>query len=356
MRLPIADRCSSGALRVARLSLAALGVCLLVSPALADGKYAAEFLRIGVGARALGLGGAFVAISDDGSAPYWNPAGLARAARPGMMFMHAEQFGSIANHDYASFVQPLDPRGAGSAVAISLVRFSVDDILVTRDAYDDLNHNGRRDEGEPIRPDQFYTDSDTEYALLLSYARATGDRLSLGGNLKLIRQGLLDNTSFGMGIDLGLIYRPVKSFSLGARLADAATTRISWDTGHRETLLPALTLGGAWTCELPSLRGRLNAAVAMASTFDGRRTASQAASGNWGGDLQGGLEYWVGNTAGFGPGGSGRGSAVAARIGTDAGSLTAGAGIRYRSWGVDYAYLSHEELDATHRVSASVGF
>lgn len=356
MRLISADVCRSRAVRAIRVLLAWSVVVMPVSPALAGGKYAAEFLRIGVGARALGLGGAFVAIADDASAPYWNPAGLSRAARPEMLFMHAEQFGSIANHDFASFVQPLDASGAGSAVAISLVRFSVDNILVTRDAYDDLNHNGQPDPGEPIRPDRFYTDSDTEYALLLSYARAAADRLSLGGNLKVIRQGLLDNTSFGMGLDLGLIWRPAASWSLGARLADATTTRISWDTGHRETLRPSLNVGGAWTRELPGLRGRLNLAMAMASTFDGRREASQVAGGPWGGDLQGGLEYWMGNSAAFAPGGTGRGSAVAARVGSDAGALTAGAGIRYRSLGVDYAYLSHEELDATHRVSASVRF
>ncbi len=356
MRLPTMDRCDCGAARAAFLGLAFLAAAFGTSPARADGKYAAEFLRIGVGARALGLGGAFVALADDGSAPYWNPAGLAQTARPGMMFMHAEQFGSIANHDFASYVQPLDVEGARSAVAVSLVRFSVDDILVTRDAYDDLDHNGRRDEGEPILPDRFYTDSDTEYALLLSYARGAGDRWSWGGNLKLIRQGLLDNTSFGMGIDLGLLCRPAASWGLGARLTDAATTRISWDTGHRETLQPSLTLGATWSRDLPGLRGRLNTAVAVANTFDGRSEASQASGGAWGGDLQGGFEYWIGNRAAFVPGGTGRGSAVAARIGSDAGALTAGAGIRYRSLGADYAYLSHEELDATHRISASVNF
>ena len=68
--------------------------------------------------------------------------------------MHAEQFGSIANHDFGSFVQPLGSPGSASAVAISLVRFSVDDILVTRDAYDDLNHNGRprRGRADPAGP------------------------------------------------------------------------------------------------------------------------------------------------------------------------------------------------------------
>ena len=42
-----------------------------------DTKYAGEFLRLGVGARALGMGGSYVALANDASAAYWNPAGLA---------------------------------------------------------------------------------------------------------------------------------------------------------------------------------------------------------------------------------------------------------------------------------------
>jgi len=56
------------------------GVILISLPTLSiaadDG---AAFLKIGEGVKALGMGGAFVAIADDGSAPLWNPAGIARA-------------------------------------------------------------------------------------------------------------------------------------------------------------------------------------------------------------------------------------------------------------------------------------
>jgi len=329
---------------VARALCAALILGLYALPAAANtGKYAAEFLRIGVGARALGMGGAFWAIADDGSAAYWNPAGLSRLQKAEMLFMHAEQFGSLVNHDYLSFVQPLRGDGRASSVGISLVRLAVDNIQVTRDAYEDLNQNGRWDQGEPILPDRFYLDSDTEYALFLSYGREVRSDLSLGGNLKMIRQGLLNNTSFGMGIDLGALYRPMKEISLGARVADVTTTRISWDTGHKETILPTVSLGAAWTHALPALNGTITAGLGLASTFSGRDAASQVASGAWGGDLQAGLEYWYGHT-------------VAARIGSDSGSLTAGAGLRGRGLGADYAYLSNQDLDATHRVSASVRF
>jgi len=42
------------------------------------GTTAAPFLSIEVGSRAIGMGGAFVALANDASALYWNPAGLAR--------------------------------------------------------------------------------------------------------------------------------------------------------------------------------------------------------------------------------------------------------------------------------------
>jgi hypothetical protein len=221
-------------LRWARVVLCVL--CLgaaCAGAASASAKYAAEFLRLGVGARALGMGGGFVGLADDASAAYWNPAGLANLRQAETLFMHAEQFGSLASHNYIGFAQPLRGAGHPSAIGIGLIQFSVDNITVTRDAYQDLNQNGQWDSGEPILTDQFYSDSDTEYGLLLSYAREATDRLALGGNVKLIRQGLLNNTSFGMGLDLGLIFRPMPGFSLGARLTDATTTRISWDTGYK---------------------------------------------------------------------------------------------------------------------------
>ena len=47
-----------------------LGSVILATPAVAT-KYAGEFLKIQVGARALGMGGAFTAVADDATAPYW---------------------------------------------------------------------------------------------------------------------------------------------------------------------------------------------------------------------------------------------------------------------------------------------
>jgi long-subunit fatty acid transport protein len=62
-------------------------------------KYAGEFMAIGVGGRALGLGSAQVALASDASAGYWNPAALVRIDYPEFMLMHDERFASLINYD-----------------------------------------------------------------------------------------------------------------------------------------------------------------------------------------------------------------------------------------------------------------
>ena len=70
-------------------------------------KYSNEFLNIGAGARGLAMGGAQVASVQDGTAGYWNPAGLMGIGTvPQINLMHASYFAGIGKYDYASLALP----------------------------------------------------------------------------------------------------------------------------------------------------------------------------------------------------------------------------------------------------------
>lgn len=326
---------------ISRAVLAAILLAGLGSGPAQAAKYAAEFLRIGAGARALGMGAAVTAQIDDASAVYWNPAAIIDVRRAELVLMHAEQFSDLADYDFAGYVQKLP--GTGS-VGFGLVRFGVSDILITADAYEDTNGNHQYDWGEPIDESRFYLDSDTEYGLFFAFARPVRSNLALGGSLKLVRQDLPGHASFGIGTDVGALWTPRPSLRVGARLADATTTQLYWDTGRRETVTPSLFLGVAWRHALPAQHIDLALAGDLALTFDGRETASTFAVGSTlGGDPRIGLE-------------AGYRRLFAARVGWQESGVTAGAGFRLSGFGVDYAFVPHEDLGSSHRVSASYTF
>src|SRR5438093_9379497 len=113
---------------------ALLAAALLVSTSLPAGatKYAGEFMKIPVGARAVGMGGAFAAVADDATAPFWNPAGMVYLPYKETFLQHAEQFGSLVNHNFGSAVFPMkasDERRSAFGVALTWV--GVNDIPIT---------------------------------------------------------------------------------------------------------------------------------------------------------------------------------------------------------------------------------
>jgi len=340
------------------LALAALSP---VSPAQAT-KYAAEFLKIGVGARALGMGEAYVAVADDPSAAYWNPAGLVFVQTREVQAMHAEQFGQIVNHDFLTYTHPLEPgRDAAPAVGVTLIRSSIDDIPVLdasngggvlqdvgRDGVPGTNDDGEGDgilgPGEYVLVDEGAVQyrSNTDLAFLLTYARPLSSRVFLGVNAKLVRQKLIDNSNFGIGADLGLLWTPRTWLSVGLRVADVTTTQLSWDTGKRETVAPSTRLGVAVMRDVPRLRGVVTLAADANTTYEGP-VGSQVEFGRVATDFYVGAEYWYKRALGL-------------RLGDARGQFAGGAGIRWARFGVDYAFVGHTDLDTTHRISAQVGF
>ncbi len=180
-------------------------------------KYSNEFMNIGVDAAAFGMSNAVVASSQDVNSGYWNPAGLVNLEDKQISLMHAAYFANIANYDYAAFAMPLDDK---SAVALSVIRFGVDNILNTTQLIED---NGQ------INYDKITRFSTADYGFTFSYARRLPlDGLNYGVNAKVIRRVIGEfASSWGFGLDAGIQFRNDKwMFGLMAR--DITTTFNAW--------------------------------------------------------------------------------------------------------------------------------
>ena len=181
-------------------------------------KYSNEFMNIGVDAAALGMSNAVVAQSADVNSGYWNPAGLVYLEDNQIALMHASYFANIANYDYAAFGMPLDDR---STIALSLIRFGVDDILDTTQLIDDQGN---------INYDRISLFSTADYGLTFSFARKlTLDGLNYGVNAKIIRRIIGDfASSWGFGLDLGVQFVSKNNWKFGLMARDITTTYNSW--------------------------------------------------------------------------------------------------------------------------------
>jgi len=306
-------------------------------------KYAGEFMSTGVGARALGMGGAYVAGSGDATYAYWNPAGLSTINYPELAAMHSERFAGVVNYDYVSFALPFRKT---EGLAISAIRLGVDDIPISAIPRPDLRQDTTFiDDTGNLRVNRPYIDhyvSDAEYAFYLSYGRQYRQTFAFGANAKFVHKGVGDNSAWGIGFDLGVLWKPWRQLRVGANLQDGTTTLLAWDTGRTELITPTLKTGIAYPFLLKFMNSRLLIAADADVRFEGRDYAAQFNIGPISSDFRLGAELNFRNFA-------------ALRIGRDdLGFFTAGAGIVLPRLNLDYAFMNHTDLKETHRVSLRI--
>ena len=166
------------------------------------GTTAAAFLNIGVGSRANAMGGAFVAISDDATALYWNPAGISQCVHPEITFNHSDWFLDI----YHEFLGAVIPAGR-HVFGLSVSYVGIPDQKVRTIAQPEGNGN-------------FYNASDL--SLGVSYAFQFTDQFSMGATGKFIRQQIYNSSGVAGAVDLGALYQPssIKWLSLGMQVAN----------------------------------------------------------------------------------------------------------------------------------------
>jgi hypothetical protein len=303
------------------------------------GKYAGEFLALGVGGRALGMGSASVALAADVTAGYWNPAGLSLITYPQLMLMHDEQFGSLVNYDYGAVAIPM---GSSTSLGLSIIRLGVDEIPDTRNAGVDAAGNPVTDldRFSRIDPERVTYFNAADWAFLFTYSRAVSPDFSYGANVKFIRRELAEYSATGVGFDVGVRYRAWETLVVGANVQDITTTFLAWSTGRNELISPTLKLGGAATVE--ALGGALTPALDMDVRFENRQYASTFNFGPVSADLRAGLEYQFRDL-------------FALRLGySDVKQITLGAGIHLPRLNIDYSFAKFDgqyDLGNTHRIS-----
>ncbi len=297
-------------------------------------KYAGEFLYLGVGGRAMGMGGAATGVADDVTAGYWNPAGLVDADGLQFQFMHSKQFISSIQYNYLAVSRLLPDK---SALALSVTYLTVNDIKDSRDAYDFIENRV-----DPSRVKLFNTG---DYSVLLSYARPFRSGLSYGGNVKFIYRDYEVESALGIGFDAGLKYHFNEQLTLGMMLRDITTTMMSWSTGEREFITPSARMGVSYTFNISSIDLRLQPAADFNILFENREYASQFNLGAASLDSFWGMDVTYKNT-------------LSVRLGIDElERLNAGVGLKIPKITFDYSFTGYEnELGNVHRISFHLQF
>ena len=344
----------------------ALGL-LQVAPASSQTvvKYGAEFLASGVGGRALGMGGAYVAHADDVTAGYWNPSGLNGLSHPEAAYMHAERFGGLVAFDYGAIAWPLSPK---TTVGVSFIRSGVDDIASTLRAF---NPETGLPNPNPEDDIEFFSAADN--ALFLSASQRFGENLSVGSSFKVIRRGIGDFASaWGYSLDVGAQYQ-IGRVRVGANLQDVTGMLQSWsvneDTfaefettfgddrpvGLTEVVLPVARLGAASTLPITDDIG-VTLASDLDLAFDGQSANVVDAAGvsfrpRVGGELayKGVLALRAGISD----------VTTSDRFGTQV-TPTVGMGVNAGRFALDYGFGDFAgvqgDLDVSHRVSLRYTF
>ena len=283
----------------------------------AAGTTAFQFLQLGVGARPSAMGEAFAGVTGDASSVYWNPAGLAALDRGELSVSHALWLEDIT---YSSLAGALPVNGGTVGAAFNVLNTG---------SIDKADNTG-------LRLGDSYNMA--EVMALLSYARQFG-ALALGGNLKFISSRIEEETAQSVAADLGAIFGGLsvrgRRLNLGLAVQNLGTR-------------------AEYVSEAFSLPVTVRAGAAL-EAYKGLLLVSDLVYRDETVDIHAGAEY----TRAFGT------VVVAARAGykddtvKELGALsglTAGLGVGWTDFQLDYAWNSFTDLGAAHRLSLGIKF
>ena len=168
------------------------------------GTTAAQFLKIGIGARALAMGGAYSAISNDATALYWNPAGLSLINNNEIILDHQDWILDV-DLDFigGTFNTPFGTIGA----AITAMYMGEMEVTTTHDP---------EGTGEKFNAGSIMGQ--------LTFSKSLTDRFSFGITTKIIQESIYNSKANGIAIDLGTLYNTqIPGLTMGMSISNYGT-------------------------------------------------------------------------------------------------------------------------------------
>jgi hypothetical protein len=265
------------------------------------------------------MGATGVASSNDPSLIYFNPA-LSRFTQPGVLAMHAENFGGVVKNEFLSLVLPRE----AMALGVALQYVSVGDIILTRLA------DTTAPPGSNNPPIPYDTVGTQDMVLYINGAKGN-EFFSYGANIKVFYRDLSVVTGYGGGLDAGMALL-FPNMRAGLAIRDVVLSPLVWSNGTKESILTRISLGLAPMFSIEAINADIMFACDITKHIDVR-----------GFEINLGFEFSYKDL-------------LHGRIGLENGNYTLGAGLQYKKFFIDYAFLSHAELDNTNKISAGLIF
>ena len=299
------------------------------------GTSSATFLRIGLGARAVGMGESFVAVANDPSAIYWNPAGLASLQRRELAISHV-QWPADVRYEHLTLILPSRRFGGSIGLQLGVLATDIDETT----------------EFQPFGTGRTFSYSDVVAGI--AFSRRWTDKLLVGAGVKFVREDLGSQiggpTTNAYLFDVGSIYylglgsvriaTSLSNFGSALRPSGSYVSPYDGSTAEFDAFDPPLMFRYGVAFEpIENEQQRLTTAFEVNQPADNEQLIKAGAEWLFRGTfaLRGGYNFRA-----------------------DALKLSAGAGFtsqigNYRG-AVDYAYTDGGFLGSVHRMSLGVRF
>ncbi|MFH0991717.1 MAG: PorV/PorQ family protein [bacterium] len=340
-------------MKLLRSALIVLSILAIVLSAPAQvrkaGLNSAAFLKVGVGARSVGLGSASTSVAEDVGQMFWNPAGIALRTEQLQGTVSYNKWIADLKHNAFGVSYKLGDIGT---IGIGAIMFGVTGIPAYRDIAPVALASQQIDQATSGTYD--YQD----IALQATFARQFSDQLSLGATIKYISEALDDQTKSAVAVDLGSIYtigsigNYLYDWKISARLSNLGSGIKYYDV---ESPIPiTFSVGTSFKPIKSEGIGELLLAVDAVKPQDSPQLFYVGGEYTYRGflSIRGGYKL---NYSGAEDNGTSTRSSIKQSIE----GLSVGGGIRFDldqyNLRVDYAMTSMDILDAVHRITLTVG-